>query len=81
VGGTDNPSFELNLLVWDMPVIQLPDGVKIHPKDGYFTAQFPILPYSNAELKNQFAREVVPMTQAHLPRGPFYFSSALKDVT
>lgn len=42
----------------------VPDGVKIHPKDGYLKAQFPILPYSNAELKNQFAREVVPMTQA-----------------
>ncbi|PMD23391.1 hypothetical protein NA56DRAFT_747243 [Hyaloscypha hepaticicola] len=67
--------------VWDVPVIQLPDDVKIHPKDGYLIAQFPIPPYSNAELKNQFAREVVPMTQAHLPEGPLCCTSALQDVT
>lgn len=80
VGGTDNALFELNLRVWDVPVVRLPDGVRIHLKDRYLSAQFPILPYLNKELKDQFAREVTSMAQAHLHEGPFCFTSALQGV-
>jgi hypothetical protein len=80
VGGTDNPSFELGLRAWEVPTVQLPGGVKIHSKDGYLISQFPILPYSNEELKRQVCRPVLSMAQAQHAQGPISFTSALQDV-
>jgi hypothetical protein len=74
VGGTDNPSFELSLRVGEVPSLQLPDVIKIHPKDGYLTAQFPILPTSNKDLQSQSLREVITSTEEHPREGPFTFT-------
>jgi hypothetical protein len=74
VGGTDNPSFELSLRVGEVPSLQLPDVIKIHPKDGYLTAQFPILPTSNKDFQSQSLREVIASTEEHPREGPFTFT-------
>lgn len=81
VGGTDNPSFELSLRVGEVPSLQLPEVIKIHPKDGYLTAQFPILPTTNKDLQSQSLREVIASTEEHPREGPFTFTPSLQDVT
>ena len=81
VGGTDNPAFELSLRAGNVPThSQLPDGVKIQGKDGYLTAQFPILPTCNLDLKQQLPREVIKSLEVHLRERPSSFTPSLQDV-
>jgi hypothetical protein len=55
----------------------LPDAVTISPKDGYLTAQFPLLPLTNDELKVQMDRRVIETTQDELRAGLFNFSPSV----
>jgi hypothetical protein len=50
------------------------------PKDGYLVVQFPILPTTNAELKDQMLREVIPHNQQHPRDGSYNFTKSLRDV-
>jgi hypothetical protein len=81
VGGTDNPAFELSLKAGNVPTPKLAVGITITPKEGYLTAQFPLLPTSNKDLRDQVSREVIKQSEDHPREGPFTFTPSLQDVT
>jgi hypothetical protein len=60
---SDNLTLELCLEAGILPQLSLPDAVTISPKDGYLTAQFPLLPITHDELKVQMDRRVIETTQ------------------